>query len=137
MYYLQKQIRQKQMNKIVLLCVLASFCCLGLARVARTSTKPTGSIVGPTSLSAYFSDPVYQQSETVARSYYLEKTGLSLGSVVSVSSQIVSGANYFITFSDGKKLISCSVWAQPWVPSYACNGCAWNWNDDCFIFDIF
>jgi hypothetical protein len=112
------------MNKIVLLFVLASFCFLGLAKVARKSTKPTGSIVGSSQLSTYFSDPVYQKSETVARSFYLEKTGLNLGPVVSISSQIVSGVKYFIEFSNGNKKIACSVWAQPWMPSYICNGCA-------------
>lgn len=112
------------MNKIVLLFVVSSLCCLGLAKVARKSTKPTGSVVGSTQLSKYFSDPVYQKSETVARSYYLEKTGLKLGPVVTISSQIVSGVKYFIEFLDGKNKIACSVWAQPWVPSYICNGCA-------------
>jgi hypothetical protein len=97
------------MNKIFLLFFIASFCFLGLAKVSRKSTKPTGSIVGPSQLSKYFSDPVYQKSETVVRSYYLEKTGSNLGPVVSISSQIVSGVKYYIEFSDGKKKIVCSV----------------------------
>ncbi len=63
-------------------------------------------------------DPTYQKAELTARNYYLTNNGQTLGQVVEIRYQIVSGTIYSIFFKGVSRIVQIDVWAQPWVESY-------------------
>ena len=112
------------LKKFTLVFLMVALCCAG-------KTKLIGG-VGSGSLSSYLSDPAYQASEEAARTFYetnnlQSKSGLTLGQVTAISSQVVSGINFYITFAtDSAKLsVICLVWAQSWIDKYNCKECVY------------
>ncbi len=63
-------------------------------------------------------DPTYQKAELTARNHYLTNNGQTLGQVVEIKYQIVSGTIYNIFFKGVSRTVQIDVWAQPWVESY-------------------
>ena len=63
-------------------------------------------------------NPEFEMAEATARAEYLKRTGLNLGEVVDIQTQVVSGINYIISFENavegGDKEIDITVWVQAW-----------------------